>query len=722
MVKSKLDDTIIYKEFKYISQTDKNTSVSLYQILLFDTNVVIALGKINSEYINKGVLYCPVYIVLNDSSKIEKIGVYELNANDYTNVLDDDGDLDITVLDGPLLFNFVNESYIKEFMNDVEIIQDTDDDDDDDDEIVNEKIVKKDFETEQDDDEVHKSETKKDDNKIRENYVKQEKEPWIKTWLKNNYYKIHDKGADGDCFFLCVAAAFNSINIDMSVSKLRSMISDNLDQNQFKTYKELYEGTINELTQNEKKIEILKKENLEISKKHKEKVVNEKKEKDKPTQKIMLKEIKELSTKHKKNKVSIKNLLNESKYANENVNEFSFMKGINNLNKLKNLIKKEKSAFWADSYAIQKLEILLNTKFIILSNKLYEQGKYDEVIQCPDMVPDIVEKNKIFNPKYYILLDYVGNIHYRVVEYKDKLMLRFHDIPYSIKNGIVERCMKGRGKSIYNYIPKFSKIIGEIIEIKKDEEKEEKDEEKEEKDEEKEEKDEEKEEKDEKEKTEEEEVTETTETPPTKDDSDEKLYDDNIVFVFNSKSRDAKPGKGVGETITLEANKEFQELNKINNWRKMLSNFYVSPFELDGKKWNSVEHYFHSQKFIKNNPDFSNLFSLDSKSEICEDPLLAKGAGGKTGKIRVSSKPARYKVFRSKKIVMDDGFYDGVGEKAMEKAQDAKYSQNKDLENMLILTKNAKLVHSERKRGQKSNMVTFYDTMRIREKLKNKST
>ena len=114
MVKSKLDDTIIYKEFKYISQKDKNTSVSLYQILLFDTNVVIALGKINSEYINKGVLYSPVYIVLNDSSKIEKIGVYELNANDYTNVLDDDGDLDITVLDGPLLFNFVNESYIKE--------------------------------------------------------------------------------------------------------------------------------------------------------------------------------------------------------------------------------------------------------------------------------------------------------------------------------------------------------------------------------------------------------------------------------------------------------------------------------------------------------------------------------------------------------------------------------------------------------------------------------
>ena len=68
--------------------------------------------------------------------------------------------------------------------------------------------------------------------------------------------------------------------------------------------------------------------------------------------------------------------------------------------------------------------------------------------------------------------------------------------------------------------------------------------------------------------------------------------------------------------------------------------------------------------------------------------LNKKRAPIKTSEINLKS------FIRSKKIVMDDGFYDGVGEKAMEKAQDAKYSQNKDLENMLILTKNAKIQKS----------------------------
>ena len=199
------------------------------------------------------------------------------------------------------------------------------------------------------------------------------------------------------------------------------------------------------------------------------------------------------------------------------------------------------------------------------------------------------------------------------------------------------------------------------------------------------------------------------------------MYNDNIIFVFNSKSKDASPGKGVNESITVESKDMFEKLKNIPDWRKMLSNFYISPFKLDGKKWNSVEHYYHSQKFIDEYPEFANVFSLDSKSEISEDPLLAKGAGGKTGKILISKKPNKYKQFRPKKVTMVDNFYEknGKGEIAMEKAQKEKYSQNEKLKNMLLATQNAKLVHSERKRGQKSNLVTFYNTMRVREELKN---
>ena len=46
---------------------------------------------------------------------------------------------------------------------------------------------------------------------------------------------------------------------------------------------------------------------------------------------------------------------------------------------------------------------------------------------------------------------------------------------------------------------------------------------------------------------------------------------------------------------------------------------------LGGKQWKSVEHYYQANKF-------KNQFSLDSNSELSQDAILAKAAGGKTGK------------------------------------------------------------------------------------------
>ena len=203
MVKSKLDDEIVYKEFKDINQTDKNSNVSLYQIVLFDKKVVICLGSLNNTYISKGILYCPVYIISDEKNNIEKIGLYEINVNDYTDILDEEGDINISILDGPLLFNHVNETYITNFIeNNKVVIEDdlSDDDlkeDDGDDEI--EQYDSKD--NDDNDNENIVMETKKDNDKIKKNYVKKENEPWIQTWLTNNYYKIHDKGSGGDCFF-----------------------------------------------------------------------------------------------------------------------------------------------------------------------------------------------------------------------------------------------------------------------------------------------------------------------------------------------------------------------------------------------------------------------------------------------------------------------------------------------------------------------------------------
>ena len=55
----------------------------------------------------------------------------------------------------------------------------------------------------------------------------------------------------------------------------------------------------------------------------------------------------------------------------------------------------------------------------------------------------------------------------------------------------------------------------------------------------------------------------------------------------------------------------------------MLDNRYISPFNLDNKHWQTVEHYFYAHIF-KSMPDLYNYFSLDSESTLSKDAKLIK--------------------------------------------------------------------------------------------------
>ena len=165
-------------------------------------------------------------------------------------------------------------------------------------------------------------------------------------------------------------------------------------------------------------------------------------------------------------------------------------------------------------------------------------------------------------------------------------------------------------------------------------------------------------------------------------------YDKDIEFYFYSKSDDKPfPGKGTKEKIPESKRADYEELSKIPQWRKKLSNFWLAEFDLDGHKWASVEHYYQGSKFRKQNPEFYVKFSLDSGSELSKDPNMAKSAGGKTGKVAG-------KQFRDKNIKVDDDFFttDRVNQE-MNDAQYAKFNQNPDLKTMLLATKDAKLMH-----------------------------
>uniref|UniRef100_A0A6C0EUA3 NADAR domain-containing protein n=1 Tax=viral metagenome TaxID=1070528 RepID=A0A6C0EUA3_9ZZZZ len=178
---------------------------------------------------------------------------------------------------------------------------------------------------------------------------------------------------------------------------------------------------------------------------------------------------------------------------------------------------------------------------------------------------------------------------------------------------------------------------------------------------------------------------------------------DNTIFMFYSKSSDVTPGKGKGEHIDPDKVEQYKELKKIPKWRSKLSNFYIDEIDLDGKKWATVEHYYQGSKFKKQNPEYYNLFSLDSDSDISKDPALAKAAGGKSGKFKS-------KQIRPKDVEIDPDFFSGRNEIVMFKGQYAKFIQNPELTKLLYLTKNAKLVHHVRTNEPQ----IFYGLMYIR--------
>ena len=184
------------------------------------------------------------------------------------------------------------------------------------------------------------------------------------------------------------------------------------------------------------------------------------------------------------------------------------------------------------------------------------------------------------------------------------------------------------------------------------------------------------------------------------------LYKGDTILQFYSKSTDKPlPGKGSGEKLGSEGSTEYTELALIPEWRKKLSNFWVKKFTLDGHDWSSVEHYYQASKFKLNNTEFYLKFTLDVNptEELSSDPLLAKSAGGKTGKYKG-------KLIRPKKIIIDPDFFSGRYKKEMYNAMMAKFTQNLDLKKLLLATKNAKLQHFSRG----SPPIVFNDLMRVR--------
>ena len=636
MVNSVLNSNINYPEIKYLDPEDKKYDASMYSITVLNVNdIIIALGQAKYDFIDDNIIYFPIYLVKNDRVNTQ-IGVYEIMANELINITDEDNDIELERINEPLLYNFVTPELIIDskgkpqytIKDDSNVLDNgsSSDDDDDDDGDDNDN----DDDDHDDDFFPDGSLPEQDEKQAQEemsDYKEDKKHPWIQKYLKSEYYNLIDNEGGGDCLFAVIRDALKANGKEVTVMELRSKIANEVTEELFNSYKELYDMYIQNIKETTSDMTDLKKKINDF----KDRLKNSK---DRNEQEIIIDGAKQLANKYTTSK-------SEREISTELLHEFKFMKNVRSVDDMKKVMKT--CDFWGDTWAISTLERVLNIKLIIFSSEAWEQGDKSNVLQCGQLNDPILEENGVFEPQYYILLDYTGQ-HYKLITYKHHRLFTFVEIPYNIKILITTKCLEGLSGP-YSIIPQF-KLFNEKIGI---------------------------------------------EEPIDLDidiiqEQQNELYDNNIVFQYYIKSNNKPlPGKGIGEKIPNDMIQSFSSLAKITNWRRKLDNEYVAPFELDGHKWNTVEHYYQAGKFKNTNKEFYLLFTLDSDSNISTDVDMAKASTSKSGKYKKEQ-------VRSKDIKIDDEFYKGMNDKILEDAIYAKFSQNKDMKEVLENTKKAKLM------------------------------
>lgn len=677
MVLSKIDSDVSYPELKNVDSGDLQMEVNLYQLEVKDIDIIIAVGNAKNTYEDKNLLYFPIYLVKHNN-KVIQIGIYEIKATDYISYLDKYNNLDIEKMDDPLIYSFVTKEFLNKMRlqpdkplhkidkeegeiteSDDEDKQNNEDKEDNEDGIEN---IVEDYDIPEERKDIFiqnkgiplppllREETQKEAKDIREKYHPSQKDIWIHKFMKNKHFTIQDNQGGGDCLFLTIQDAFASIAQQTSASKLRKKLSNEATQEVFENYKEQYDMYSASIVRDTNKIKQLSLDYESIKQKYDEIIDrNEKKE--------MIAYAKEVKAEHDR-------LVEEKKVSANILKEYKFMKGIENLDQFKKAVRH--CDFWADTWAISTLERMLNIKFIILSSESYKSGDEKNVLQCGQLNDAILEQRGRFTPEFYIMTDYNGS-HYKLIGYKKKMIFKFSEIPYDVKKMIYEKCME-KNAGPFSIIPDFQQFKASQ---KKS-------------------------------------VIKEAQYEDLTESKLRGLYSDEIVFQFYSKSLDKPlPGKGSGEKIPNDRIMEFASLANIPQWRKKLSNFWVQPFTLDNHKWASVEHYYQGSKFKKTHPEFYLSFSLDSGTDLSKDPVIAKSAGGKTGKYKGT-------LIRPHEVTIDSDFFGKRQKKEMYAAQYAKFTQNEDLKTMLLATGDAKLVHFVR--GAEPSV--FDELMLIRDKIR----
>jgi predicted NAD-dependent protein-ADP-ribosyltransferase YbiA (DUF1768 family) len=750
MVKSKLNTNINYHEYSHLEEEDFNYNTPLFQVQLLrdPQKVVIGLGQLNYHFAKRhNVVYAPIYLFNTEMEFMKQIGVYEMPSSQVK--MDESGDLDIHKLT-PLLYGFVNTELLRKSrakkgdkaaaeaaaaavdpkkrateVNEIKkslgkepatgAAADADGDD-----------TSSDADADADADydatfgldarqkhllsgaSILPLQTKEQSEMERRQYKPNPAtDLWIQKYLRNKYFNFIDNEGGSDGFFAVIRDALLTQGRTTTILELRKQLSDEVNDEVFRDYREkfaMYHALTRTQTRETK--ELVNQYNdvkRRISAIH-----------DRAQQQLMIAGAKKLVVEH-----NLKH--DEMKYTKLLSSQYDYMREVRSTQQLKERMMT--SLYWPDAWAIATMERVLNMKFVLFSRDAYDAGDIDNVLQCDNGagndggIDADIRKRGVFEPTAYILVGRGTSLSsaadtatrggrsrsrsprngstssssvrmnnskattYNLITYKTHGVLAFSELPYDIKLLITTKCLETQSGA-FCLIPQF-KLFQRELGIRADD-------------------------------IPNESLDDLLEEIHTNGASGERnsaanLYTPDIVFQFYAKSNpNSLPGTGAGEKIPETEKIHFHKLATFDNWRRKLSNFWNEPFMLDGHTWQSVEHYYQGSKFKNNNREFYLKFSLDSRSELSADPVLAKAAGSKSGKLNNA-------IIRPSRITIDPDFFNhGRCEREMENAMFAKFSQNQNLKDMLLATRNAKLVHYQR--GARPEV--YQNLMRVRHKLR----
>lgn len=467
MVKSILNPNINYPEIRALDKEDEDFEVYPWNIKILDIPVKIALGQSKDHFIDSNIIYFPIYLINKNDEVNEQIGIYEIKDTVIPSVLDkDDEELDIynELVGEPLIYSFVTPELLKNKDDDEdEINEDIEDDDEEADEKEEDDDLEDDddIEEKEDDDEKEEDDDEKQTEEIAvkekdEEYTENEDDIWIKKFLQNDNYDVEDNEGGGDCLFAAIRDGLKTVNKDIPVGKMRKMLAEEVTENVFEGYKEQYDAICSEYDKNVKEVKRLSAEHKALKQDFGD-------SKDRNNQIEIINKADKIKELHAQAKIDKQN-------AKELKEEFEFMKGITTIEAFK--AKVQTCDFWGETWTLSTLERLLNVKFILFSREAFLGNDFNNIIQCGQLNDTILEEKGIFEPDYYIMLDYLGD-HYELITYKDKGAFTFKELPYEIKILISDNCLKNSSGGPYFIIPEFRKFINKsknITEIEQDKE------------------------------------------------------------------------------------------------------------------------------------------------------------------------------------------------------------------------------------------------------------